>query len=380
VSFSLYEKNIKAYNLLNRSCSGTPLGLIETVEDGNDYVAWQKLLNKHETKINNVQLLKDMWGKAQLAYVQVDPTDWFLKLTHINNILGKINDQYKKDSIQIAGFILNNAPKDYLTVITSLESSGKGKEVNAIQEAFEKHWEKNYKGKEKKEEAFNIEYKFKGNCNYCGIAGHEEVDCRKKKREAKGQSGNSDGKNYGGKKKMECWLCGGDHTKKECPKYNTKKPNIVNSIFTELFMCDHMYKKSSPKPTIYKEALMHEIYYSEIEQEGIDMVTGTTEAIKEENDATNVEENEQNVGFCSFCTQSGQYMTECKCGGIFKEIESDEESKTMPSLKERNSSRSTAGYNSDDEEEEDKIILIEMKRGDIQNSETPKLYTHGVPM
>jgi hypothetical protein len=74
-------------------------------------------------------------------------------------------------------FILNNATKEYSTVITSLESSGKGKDVNTIQEAFEKHWEKNYKGKGKKEEAFNIEYKFKGKCNYCGITGHKEAEC-----------------------------------------------------------------------------------------------------------------------------------------------------------------------------------------------------------
>jgi hypothetical protein len=77
-SFSLYEKNIKAYDLLIRSCSGTPLSIIETVEDGNAYEAWQKLLNKYETKIDDVQSLEDMWSDAQLGSIQVDPTDWFL--------------------------------------------------------------------------------------------------------------------------------------------------------------------------------------------------------------------------------------------------------------------------------------------------------------
>jgi hypothetical protein len=311
-------------------------------------------------------------------------------------MLGKIDEKYKKDSIQIAGFILNNATKEYSTVITSLESSGKGKDVNAIQEAFEKHWEKNYKGKGKKEEAFNIEYKFKGKCNYCGITGHKEAECRKKKREAKENSGNNDGRGYSGKKKMQCWICGGDHTKKECPKYKEKKSNEVNSIFSELFMCNHVNK---PKPASYKEALMHEIYCSEIEQEGIDTVIGTADAVEELHEETNVEEEEvPSIGFCSFCMESGQYMNECECGGIFslepnvdalysegeedesiKEVESDDEDDNPPPLKERNPSGSTAGYNSDDEEE-DEVILIEMRRGDIQESQVPKLYTHGVPM
>jgi hypothetical protein len=161
-------------------------------------------------------------------------------------------------------------------------------------------------------------------------------------------------------------------------------------------MCNHINK---PKPASYKEALMHEIYCSEIEQEGIDTVVGTADVIEELNDETNGKVEEvPSIGFCSFCMESGQYMNKCECRGIFnlepnvdafysegeedesiKEVESDDEDDNPPPLKERNPSGSTAGYNSDDEDE-DEVILIEMRRGDIQESQTPKLYTHGVPM
>jgi hypothetical protein len=110
-AYHAYEKNIKAYDLLIRSCTGTPLSIIETVEDGNAHEAWKKLLNKYETKIDDVQTLEDLWTSTQLDTTQTDPTDWFLKLNHINKMLGSIDIKYKKDPIQIAGFILNNAQR-----------------------------------------------------------------------------------------------------------------------------------------------------------------------------------------------------------------------------------------------------------------------------
>ena len=60
--YKTYKGNVKAYNLLVRSCTGIPLGLVESVKDGNAYEAWNKLLGKYETTKEDVQSLEESWN------------------------------------------------------------------------------------------------------------------------------------------------------------------------------------------------------------------------------------------------------------------------------------------------------------------------------
>ena len=180
--YRTYEGNVRAFDLLVRSCTGVPLGLIESVQDGNAYEAWGKLIAKYETTKSDVQSLEEQWNACKLESTSTDPVEWFLKLDRINRMLSSIDPKYMKDDVQVAGHILNGVCKEYATVVTSIETSGNTKDVTVIQESIEKHWKK-LKGsggiKSALGEAFVAE-KFKGICNYCKKSGHKFADCYKR--------------------------------------------------------------------------------------------------------------------------------------------------------------------------------------------------------
>jgi len=61
----------------------------------------------------------------------------------------------------------------------------------------------NFNQRDRKEKSNNLysKKKFDGKCNYCGIQGHREVDCYKKKRDKK-YKGNGNVRNFKGKKNV----------------------------------------------------------------------------------------------------------------------------------------------------------------------------------
>ena len=89
--YKLWEGNIKAYDLLIQSCTGVPLGLIETVTDGNAHEAWLRSLGKYKTKKEDVQSLEEDWNGCKLDNLSIDPMEWFLKLDRINRMLKSID-------------------------------------------------------------------------------------------------------------------------------------------------------------------------------------------------------------------------------------------------------------------------------------------------
>ena len=82
--YKLYEGNVKAYDLLVRSCTGIPLGLVESVTDGNAHEAWTKLLDKYESTKEDIQSLEESWSGCKLDNTSKDPIEWFLSLSRIN--------------------------------------------------------------------------------------------------------------------------------------------------------------------------------------------------------------------------------------------------------------------------------------------------------
>ena len=286
--YKTYESNVKAYDLLVRSCTGVPLSLIESVEDGNAYEAWQKLLSKYETKKEDVQALEESWNGCKLEGMSIDPVEWFLKLDRINRLLESIDVKYKKDEVQLAGHILNNVGKDYAAVVTSIEASGNTKDVDMIKDAIERHWKKNRSSSGKGlSEAFVAESKFTGTCNYCKKPNHKWKDCFKRKADLKKKD--EGGRTAGAGNKgtvggaMKCWLCGGPHAKKECSKYKGGKGKEVHTVYEEgMFLCEAV--SVTPAPT-YKEVLLmqHEVN------------TITPVAINYDADSESVEEEEEDV-------------------------------------------------------------------------------------
>ena len=110
-------------------------------------------------------------------------------------------------------------------MVTSIEASGKTKDIEAIQDAIERHWKKNKSTGSGKGlgEAYSMEgkQKFTGVCNYCKKPGHKSADCFKRKADLKkkkdGGGGKKSGSDQSGSSLKKCWICGGDHLKKNCP-------------------------------------------------------------------------------------------------------------------------------------------------------------------
>ena len=131
---------MNAYDLLVRSCTGTHLGLIEKVTDANAHEAWKALLKEYETNDDDVHELEAKWSKCKLENFGMNPTDWFLKLDRINRLLESIGTRYGKDDLQYPGHIIKNMCSEYKTVVTSLVTSGKSNDLDAIKDAVKKHW------------------------------------------------------------------------------------------------------------------------------------------------------------------------------------------------------------------------------------------------
>lgn len=68
---------------------------------------------------------------------------------------------------------------------------------------------------------------FQGNCNYCGKWGHRASECRSKGKGYFGNKGYDKGK---GKGKGPCWVCGGPHMQRDCPKGKGKGKGGINEL------------------------------------------------------------------------------------------------------------------------------------------------------
>ena len=188
--------------------------------------------------------------------------------------------------MQIAGHILNNMSKDYSAVVTSIEASGKIGDVEAIQEAVQKHWKKNNASGSKSKnlgETFVTE-KFKGTCNYCKKPSHKFADCWKHQADLKKKGNNGDNDNS--KKPVKCWICGGPHPKKQCPKYkgNKNNSNEMNHMFEEgMLLCTPIKKEEEPK---VKELNLSVPVLSELKENSNNEDEGSVVIVQGINDAT----------------------------------------------------------------------------------------------
>ena len=93
---------------------------------------------------------------------------------------------------------------------------------------MKEHWNKKFKDQAADEGDFIMvarEQKYK--CNHCGKA-HPSEKCWKKFAHLRPHN-----KGSKGEKKIVCWLCNRNHTKKECPKYKGKKESseLMNGVF-----------------------------------------------------------------------------------------------------------------------------------------------------
>ena len=119
--------------------------------------------------------------------------------------LGTDETQVKVNDALIALVVTRGVPAPYNNVITAMQETGKSQDYahvcnslmneetrlkenkgNSDSTVGEKAFYTNTRGRGSNQSnrgKSNSHPKFEGNCNYCGIYGHKEVECRKKKRE-----------------------------------------------------------------------------------------------------------------------------------------------------------------------------------------------------
>ena len=164
-----------------------------------------------------------------------NPTIFFNRLNELNEDFSLFSrstgKDYKKDPTEMLMHIQENVGVDYDAVWIALEANSTSQTGTRPEELLKEakhnlkeHWNNKLKDKAADEGDFiMVAREQKDKCIlHCGKA-HPSDKCWKKFDHLRPQN-----KGSKGKKKMVCWKCGGNHAKKECPKYKGNKESSYN--------------------------------------------------------------------------------------------------------------------------------------------------------
>ena len=227
-----YAARSAAWTYLVASCSGKAYALIERCA-GDPFAAWTILQEKYcaTDAEENYPDLAEAFAACKLVEVKRDPELWFNDLDHLNHRIGKINEKYEKDDLQMKSHIMNSMSGGYDPVIVKFRGELAETSLIKIRKEIVLQYKSllKTKGKGGSESALMAKHpfkKFKGNCRNCGKQGHKAVDCPSKSTEGGGGSGNV--KSPVDKSNVTCYNCGEKgHYANKCPK--PKKPKSDDS-------------------------------------------------------------------------------------------------------------------------------------------------------
>ena len=170
-----------------------------------------------------------------------NPTIFFNRSEELNDEFTQFNKpqgkDYKKDPTELLMHIQEHVGEVYKSVWTALEAAGiseTGTPEAFLKEAkysnLKEFWNKNIKKEAEEESDFIMVARSNNKCKHCGKA-HASDKCWKKFAHLRPKNNKG---SLNSKKKMVCWICGGDHPKKECPKYKgnkESKESAMNGVF-----------------------------------------------------------------------------------------------------------------------------------------------------
>jgi hypothetical protein len=154
----------------------------ETYPNGDAFLAWKSLQERFEPKTSSsLVLLKKEFNLFALRRTDKDPDEWITQLLLLRQRLEGMGHQMT--DLDMVIHILNNLPKEYESVVKSLETDIDNdvhvniEQVRAKLQAKYKRFTrlKPTRGPEKSEgrALFHSSGNFKGNCRNCGEYGHK---------------------------------------------------------------------------------------------------------------------------------------------------------------------------------------------------------------
>ena len=215
---------------------------------GDASVAWRNLKQKYkETTITDKEELKTEFNNRML-HTGEDPSDWMYELEvlrmKINDI--KANEVSEQDIIT---HVLHNLPIEYENFVMKqhdiMAALPSGEEMNydKFEADISEHHRRLVRLRRVNNREENFAYslnkspklkspfprRFKGRCRHCGVIGHKEAQCWKKKSGQKGKRDYSSDEN-GPRIKGKChWCLKQGHMEKYCKSKKAGKPRAESS-------------------------------------------------------------------------------------------------------------------------------------------------------
>ena len=170
-----YQARTAANTYLISSCEGKAYALIERYA-GDPARAWSVLKEKYRSTDaeENYPVLSERFNSCKLVETERDPDLWFNDLEHLNTRLGRINERYKMDDLQMRAHIMNSMSRGYDTVVVKFRGELADTSLDKLQKevCLQYKWlQKN--GKQASESVMTANTnkkpwrKFKGTCHKC---------------------------------------------------------------------------------------------------------------------------------------------------------------------------------------------------------------------
>lgn len=195
------KENLEAYSALmlsvddNVSFSKVDAARTTDWPSGLAYMAWKNLKEEFEPSdtLSRIEL-KQMLTKTRLDDPKDDPDQLFDKLTHM--VQHFKNSGLTLDKEDLIAQVINVAPKEYMSVLTStVTSKGDDLTVEDLRQVMKQYYRTSQLREEGNQDNEIALIGFKGKCNKCGKQGHKAAQCRVTESKSTGNKANDKNKN-----------------------------------------------------------------------------------------------------------------------------------------------------------------------------------------
>ena len=266
-----YKDDHKARSVIKLTLEKTAFKLCKDCKSAQEMMKILKDEYMLGSKLYDHRALKNEFDACKLGEKE-NPNLFFIKLDNINDKFEKFSTistkNYQRDAAELLMHIQDNVGKEYEGVWTALATGSENKtdEVK-LKEAklnLKEHWNKNHKPTLVNGEG-DLIMNVNANCIHCGKK-HPSEKCWKKfphlRPQNKAKSNYGGHKDGGDKSKRACWICGGDHLKKDCPKRDENKSNEGSKASS----AHAMFIGSIEEESDYSEYSTSEDSWCEVEQ------------------------------------------------------------------------------------------------------------------
>ena len=174
--------NSHTYQHLLISVDGIAFGIVilartDKNKDGNAFLAWSNLLAYYVPRAKR-DLIKLTGEFTNCVYDSKanNLEEWFIKFEILRNKIKVIDASYAKQDMEVVLHIINNLPKEYPEVVTTIEGIN-DLTLADVKAKLQVFYKCRLKDDKPGEIALPVHTKFKGTCQTCGKQGHKALDC-----------------------------------------------------------------------------------------------------------------------------------------------------------------------------------------------------------